>query len=328
MDIKKCKVEWCIKEARAKGYCLNHYTQISRHGKIGKPKPKRMVHKQCSISECINDYYAKNYCRKHYAKYITNNKRPHYHPCAFKGCQSNAKDKYCYYHQQLLKQSNKYNVPFEKIEATDFQCLAGKKRRKEKNCNWKGGIFAYPNHSEMKRNRKIKLELVNYKCEYCSKYTDKTFHKDRSKTNHAVKNLVVACKKCYYANFPTQSKFRLLYGKSSKELAAIFNVSLTTIFAYHKNGKLQVMINRPANPDSQLKQVSDRKDTQCQQGHYNDPPETTANPCRLQGKGDVSPRVQEVATPALCSLDREDKQVRYRALLKPITGIFPTLRIV
>jgi hypothetical protein len=68
----------------------------------------------------------------------------------------------------------------------------------ENNVNWKGGVSEYPGHSEFKRNRLIKLQQANYKCEKCkNKKAVYVHHIDNSKSNHKLSNLMALCAKCH-----------------------------------------------------------------------------------------------------------------------------------
>lgn len=70
-------------------------------------------------------------------------------------------------------------------------------QRGEKHWNWKGGIYEYPNQGILQKNRKQKLVETDYHCELCGIFTNRVHHKDKSKTNHAIDNLMTLCKSCH-----------------------------------------------------------------------------------------------------------------------------------
>lgn len=61
---RKCSVEGCNREHRAKGYCQKHYSQVRYYGYIRNIiiRDKRT----CSIKECEREAIAKGLCNKHY----------------------------------------------------------------------------------------------------------------------------------------------------------------------------------------------------------------------------------------------------------------------
>lgn len=63
---KKCSVDGCVDEARARGWCRTHYGRWSLHGdpliSTKKNKPK------CSIDGCDRLHNAKGYCNLHYLR--------------------------------------------------------------------------------------------------------------------------------------------------------------------------------------------------------------------------------------------------------------------
>ncbi len=62
------------------------------------------------------------------------------------------------------------------------------------NYQWKGGVADYPNHYQMKLNRLAKLEETKGNCEICGEKANQIHHRDGSRNNHAISNLIVLCK--------------------------------------------------------------------------------------------------------------------------------------
>lgn len=128
----------------------------------------------------------------------------------------------------------------------------------DKNPNWNGGTAEYPNHAEMKRNRLIKLQETNNKCEVCGEEAHCIHHVDGSKDNHSLENLVVVCKKCHatlhagrengnFSTRPKTSKYIREYGMTLKEMSEKYGGSPLTYFNLHKTGKLHEELEKLKN---------------------------------------------------------------------------------
>ncbi|HDP36993.1 MAG TPA: HNH endonuclease [Candidatus Atribacteria bacterium] len=117
----------------------------------------------------------------------------------------------------------------------------------ENNVNWKGGIAKYPNHYLMKKNRLIKLQQTKGKCEICNKQAYEIHHKDGTKENHLLSNLIVLCKRCHSLLHTGRknktSKFKRLYGMTIDELATKTGYKPGTIYRWHKQNRLAEFIN-------------------------------------------------------------------------------------
>ena len=59
---EKCKVERCETLQKSKGFCLKHYTQMLRNGKIG----AREKIEGCKVEGCNRKHRAKGYCDRHF----------------------------------------------------------------------------------------------------------------------------------------------------------------------------------------------------------------------------------------------------------------------
>jgi len=94
----------------------------------------------------------------------------------------------------------------------DNRCL----KKGKKNNLWKGGIAEYPNHYLMKKNRLIIL-MQNPKCEICGNPATEIHHKDFSKNNHKLSNLMATCHRC---NNHLSSKFYQKYGMTLNEITS------------------------------------------------------------------------------------------------------------
>ena len=65
-----------------------------------------------------------------------------------------------------------------------------------KNPNWKGGIYEYPQYRLFKKHRTIIL-IYNPDCEICGNPAREVHHKDFTKDNHKLSNLVALCNSCH-----------------------------------------------------------------------------------------------------------------------------------
>jgi len=57
-----CSVEKCNSKVLAKGYCMRHYAQLYRCGRI----LQRTIYIGCKVKGCENKHSAKGYCNKHH----------------------------------------------------------------------------------------------------------------------------------------------------------------------------------------------------------------------------------------------------------------------
>lgn len=199
-----CKIKNCGKKHYAKSFCVNHYWKFKKYGNplhnADWFKPKF-----CKIKNCGLRHYAKGYCHKHW-KNVRTWKHPLgkrlgiMHKCYVYNCKSRTLNKYCNYHYRRFKKG---------LPLTYKISTKGKY-----NINWRGGIFEYPNHYLMKKNRLIIL-MHNPKCEYCGKPAIEIHHKDENKANHRLSNLAAVCRKC---NCRQSSKFYKRFGYTLEEI--------------------------------------------------------------------------------------------------------------
>jgi len=117
----------------------------------------------------------------------------------------------------------------------------------EKNVNWKGGIAEYPDHYKLKTNRKEILKKVGGRCEMCGGVAKIVHHKDESKDNHELDNLMALCYPCHVAihgseipwGRPTSVflKHNIETNMSVKELATILHTTQEYIYTDLANPK-------------------------------------------------------------------------------------------
>jgi len=209
-----------------------------------KNKPKRTRNsnppKVCTLEGCDSTHYAKGYCRKHWTLFNRNGipvyKKTIIEICSVNGCKEEitgiSRFGMCKFHVARKHDGIDINRP--------------KGNSGELNHMWKGGVAQYPNHYEMKKNRKIVLEEANFICKYCGGKADRIHHIDLSKDNHCIENLAPSCSKCNSSMRPhknSTSKYLRLYGAGTQDIATWLDRSAGYVSLLHKKGKLSRKIN-------------------------------------------------------------------------------------
>ena len=131
--------------------------------------------------------------------------------------------KHCFIHVYRLR----HNLPLDRIlthKGTD-------------NPKWNGGVAYYPNHYELKLIRKEKMASVKDTCEDCGKPAKYIHHKDHSKTNHSIDNLLALCGKCHARYHSNRHRRTLYIGITLHQIAAKAGCSAGTVIRYLKYNK-------------------------------------------------------------------------------------------
>lgn len=235
----KCSVESCNNTSQRRGFCLNHYSRFLKKGII----PKIIGNKKCLINGCLEKHYAKNYCRNHYSNFLLNGnplKKTYDNSgkCLAPDCPSKAEARgYCGKHYTRLKKHGDVNY-----KGSPKGSING---------NYKGGVSEYMNHYDFKKNRIFKMQETKGRCEICGREGFEVHHKDETKENHNLENLILLCKKCHLMAHTGRrnktSKFRRQYGMSLAELAEKYGGSETRIFQLHRRGVLKEFIESEIN---------------------------------------------------------------------------------
>ncbi len=101
----------------------------------------------------------------------------------------------------------------------------------EGNLNWDGGVSHYPKPGLLIKNRKIILKQFPI-CQVCkSKKSEEAHHKDLSRDNHSIENLLAVCKKCHN-DFKYQKRnlnYDKLNGLSARKIASNIQRSETYV---------------------------------------------------------------------------------------------------
>ena len=132
------------------------------------------------------------------------------------------------------------------MDKKEFRKMRRKAMLGDNNPRWNNGVSEYPNHIILKKNRIKILKKTHGKCELCGISAKIIHHKDGSKNNHDLKNLIALCRNCHNIIHTDDSeisalevrgisKYKRLYGLSLKELGKLFNVHPSTILYWLKN---------------------------------------------------------------------------------------------
>jgi 5-methylcytosine-specific restriction endonuclease McrA len=172
------------------------------------------------------------YCHKHYeAMIIRGGYKLHF--CAYPNCKFKTHKQYCNYHLVLYKRLNKPK---------------GFTMKEANNPNWRGGTSDYPNHTLMKKNRILKLQQTEGLCEICKKQGEQIHHKDGSKDNHNIENLILLCHKCHIIIHSGRqnktSKFIRLYGMTMQSMAEKWGGHIGKYYYLHKKNLLKDFLKR------------------------------------------------------------------------------------
>jgi len=201
--------------------------------KWDKDDPRRRENIGCSVINCNNEHYAKSYCRTHYNLNRRNGipifKKDFPKPtCMVRGCLKESIIKgFCKFHYVRHRHGTDLHKP---------KGIGG-----ELNYNWKGGVSAYPNHYELKKNRLIVLENSNWVCKYCGGKADRVHHRDKTKHNHKPINLAPSCAKCNSQRMDENNRryFVSKYGMSSTEISRKTGLSKNELNIAYDNGELK-----------------------------------------------------------------------------------------
>jgi len=108
--------------------------------------------------------------------------------------------------------------------------------RGSKNPRWNNGVSPYKNHAILKKVRLEALERDEHKCKFCNKKAIVAHHKDGTKENHDINNLISVCYKCHINQFhkhrKTTSKYIRKYGITLQEMSNKTNLSGVAILNY------------------------------------------------------------------------------------------------
>jgi len=241
---KICKIEGCEKNHFGLGLCIMHYGRVRRCESDMRPEPlphggwrlKGKIRKgTCSLSSCNNAHYAKGFCRSHYLynkKYGTPYKPVRIitekGPCSVVGCKKISITKgFCNFHYGRHRNGTPTDRPYG---------IGGKL-----NPRWNNGASQYKNHHKMKQVRKFILEMADWKCHYCNSIANEIHHRDLSKDNHSVNNLVATCHKCNRQR--RTSKYKKIYGKTILQIANELGRTIYNVRKHHENRSLKLILN-------------------------------------------------------------------------------------
>jgi hypothetical protein len=224
---------FCGKKSYSRFQPLCYYHYCVKKGYYAKGYVKSNA-RPCRVIDCNKNVYAKEYCRNHYALFLRNGEKlSAYYSCCIPKCDKRIrKGKYCQFHLgRILK-----GQPLEgKLD------ICG-----SRNPRWNGGTSEYKNHYLMKKNRLIKIKIQKGVCGLCNKKGRIIHHKDGSKYNHSLDNLIFLCYACHFKIHSGRrnktSKLKRIYGLSIPEISDKFGYNFNTIYRWHKEGVLLEMV--------------------------------------------------------------------------------------
>jgi hypothetical protein len=225
--------------------CIMHYHRLltgitdMRPGKLLKHADRHRA--LCTVEGCGKKHWQHGYCRLHFSRVERANGKgtppnlslqlyPDAHqPCIVPGCDKKSRRRgFC----------DKHFYRIEKHRPLGADSL----HKGIYNHWWKGGIAEYPDHTLLKKNRKQRLEELNYTCQICHGPATETHHLDGTKTNHDPNNLLVLCTKCHFKTFhskpKTTSKYRRCYGMTLTQISKSLHKEIYKVRALHTEGKL------------------------------------------------------------------------------------------
>jgi len=162
--------------------------------------------------------------------------------CAAPGCEKWVRILYCLKHRRRVKAGLPLDLSID-CGAARIRAMCG-----SGNHQWNGGTGYHKNHREYERQRLLVLERSRGLCEICGARGKQVHHKDESRDNHDIKNLIllcVACHKLIHAKHRKSAHYFKEYGFTIGELAKKFGCCAGTISYWHKHGVLK---NRLTNP--------------------------------------------------------------------------------
>lgn len=146
----------------------------------------------CKMEGCVETHYAKGYCRNHYTYFKLKSlyRIKDRSSCGVLGCKKLVKfpdRQFCFHHHRQYRKCIKKGVPFDPAMGQSGY----------RNGMWRGGVSDYPRHYIMKKMRRLKIILTGGLCEKCGSEGKHVHHRDLSKDNHSINNLIFLCTKCH-----------------------------------------------------------------------------------------------------------------------------------
>ncbi len=192
--MKLCSIQNCNKKHYAKNYCISHYRKFAWDYKAYTHKRdigKNYIGGTCKVKNCEKGVFAKGFCRPHYNQIRYNKLFAKTTLCQAPACETKTKnEKYCATHFRKYLKLKKRGFPID----FSIHLMKGKFHP-----FWNGGVFDYPNHPLMRKQRRLKIKQTKGNCELCGEKGKHLHHKDKSKDNHTLENLLFLCVKCHFS---------------------------------------------------------------------------------------------------------------------------------
>ena len=226
--MKKCML--CDREARAKGFCLNHYKQYLTPGVRKYKRKNKPVIKKCKIENCEREARWNGYCHKHIAQIRRTGHilQPKIDNCII--CGEKAKTKgFCSKHYIL------YMIPHPGY------------KKGERHHSYKNGNSYYKDHHTIKKMRKEYIKKNGYVCSECfsvvTPHKLQTHHKDGNKNNNDIKNIEYLCTLCHGKRKKDKPQLRL---DNIHLWALALNINYSTFMTFLKKQSQQSGLSKKA----------------------------------------------------------------------------------
>lgn len=225
---KKCII--CDNEARARGFCLNHYRQYRTPGS-GKWKRKNKIERKiCKVEGCERQVSLYGYCHMHSAQIVRTGHILQPKPttkCMICGEPAKVKG-FCRMHYNL------YITPHPGY------------KKGEKNHSYKNGNSYFKHHYEVKKIRRQLIAKNGLICQDClsivpSPHLLHIHHRDENKNNHAIENIQLLCVKCHGKKRNGRHQDRL---NNISLWAKLFGISYRKLYDYLNKKSAQANISR------------------------------------------------------------------------------------
>lgn len=195
----------------------------------------------CTVENCGKKHYSLGYCKNHKENFLRcGNPLGKRHKCFAKDChRSTTNKKYCKAHSAR----NKFG---RNMDLSIRYTLKGRR-----NPRWNGGTSEYPGSYEMKKNRLKILEKTKGLCEICGNIGKQIHHRDGSRNNHSLDNLILLCLNCHYLMHKNSkcktSKYIRFYGMTLDSMVDQFGGSPASYIFKHKNNTLKLFLDKKGN---------------------------------------------------------------------------------
>lgn len=156
--MRRCIIEGCEREHKARGLCHNHYWRLLHTGEVGSAEVRRFnPGATCEIEDCDKPAWARGWCGTHYRRWqrwgspFADN-TPQRQLCSVEGCERPRNGQgYCSMHYKRWKKSGD-------------PLIVGERPSGERHYEWKEEGSYSAVHTRL---RKARGPASEYDCEHC-----------------------------------------------------------------------------------------------------------------------------------------------------------------